>query len=197
MNRSAGAAPTDNEFITHDGDKVSSPMARREMQVPVDPTAMDKLLAQEVHGLTLEDRNRVYEEIHGVAEPLQEEPDFVAQCLSVFDWQLSTIRNKPAYESALRQSPEYVNDRAFHLKFLRSTEFDAHKAAQKLVAHFELKLEIFGQEKLAQEITFEDLNEKDKEFLLSGWIQILSITDRAGRPILFGLPHTFDEKPSV
>jgi hypothetical protein len=155
---------------------------RRGVEEPAD---MDKVLAQEVHNLSLQERNRVYEEIHGVAEPLQEDPEFVAQRLSEFEWHLSTIRNKPAYDFAMQQSPEYVNDRNFRLRFLRSTEFDAHKAAQKIVNHFEFKMELFGQEKLAQNITLDDLNEKDLIYLRSGAIQILPITDRAGRPILF------------
>jgi hypothetical protein len=167
------------------GDDGFSSMPRRGVREPAD---MDKVLAQEVQNLSLQKRNRVYEEVHGVAEPLEEDLEFVEQRLSEFDLQLSTLRNKPAYEFALQQSPEYVNDRNFRLMFLRSTEFDAHKAAQKLVNHFEFKLELFGQEKLARKITLDDLNEKDLIYLRSGAIQILPSTDRSGRPIFFMQP---------
>jgi hypothetical protein len=146
---------------------------------------MDKVLAQEVHNLSLQERNRVYEEIHGVAEPLQEEPDFIAQRLSELSLHLSTIQTKKAYDFAFQQSPEYVNDRALCLQFLRSNDFDTHKAAQKLVACFDFKMELFGQEKLAQNITLDDLYENDLTYLRSGAIQILPATDRIGRQILF------------
>jgi hypothetical protein len=182
------------------GDDGFSLMARRGVE---EPTDMDKVLAQEVHNLSLKERNRVYEEVHGVAEPLEENPEFVAQRLSEFDLHLSTIRNKPAYDFALQQSPEYVNDRKFRLMFLRYTEFDAHKAAQRLVNHFDFKMELYGQEKLARNITFDDLDENDLMYLRSGAIQILPNTDRAGRPIFFvqhemaiaALAH--DERPVV
>jgi hypothetical protein len=166
------------------GDGFSS-MARRGVEEPAD---MDKVLAQEVHNLSLEERNRVYEDVHGVAEPLEEDPKLVAQRLSEFDLKLSTIRNKPAYDFALQQSPEYVNDRKFHLMFLRSTELDANEAAQKFVNHFDFKMELFGREKLAQNITLGDLDEKGLKYLRSGEIQILPATDRIGRPILFFHP---------
>jgi hypothetical protein len=168
------------------GDDGLSLIARRGIEEPAD---MDKVLAQEVNNLSLQERNRVYEEVHGVAEPLGGDPEFVAQRLSVFDWHLSTIRNKPAYDLALQQSPEYVNDSNFRLMFLRYTEFDANKAAQKLAAYFDCKMELFGREKLAQNITLGDLDEKDLVYLRSGAIQILPATDRIGRPIFFLQPE--------
>jgi hypothetical protein len=160
-----------------------SNMTRR-VEAPEDRADMDKVLAQELHTLSLQERNRVYEEVHGVAKHLEEDSEFVAQRLSEFDVQLSTIRNKPAYNFALQQSPEYVNDSKFRVMFLRYTEFDAHKAAQKLVNHFDFKMELFGREKLAQNITLDDLDENDLMYLRSGAMQILPATDRAGRPIV-------------
>jgi hypothetical protein len=159
--------------------------ARRVVEKPADETDMDKVLAREIHNLSLQERNRVYEEVHGVAEPLQEDPEFEAQRLSEFDWHLSKNRNKPAYDFALQQSPEYVNDRKFRLMFLKSTEFDAQKASLKFVNHFDFKMDIFGREKLARNITLGDLDEEDLIYLRSGAIQILPAPDRIGRPIFF------------
>jgi hypothetical protein len=162
-----------------------SSMPRQGVDEPAD---MDQVLAQEVHNLSLQERNRVYEEIHGVAEPLEEDPEFVAQRLSEFEWQLSTIRKKTAYDFALQQSPEYVNDPNFRLMFMRSTEFDGNKAAQKFVNHFDFKMELFGREKLTQNITLDDLDESGSIYLRSGAMQILPATDRIGRPIFFFQP---------
>jgi hypothetical protein len=167
-----------------DDTPVSSPMVKLVVEDPFDLTEMDKVRAQEIYDLSLQERNSVYEDVHGVAEPFKEEPGVLAQRLSILGWHLSTIRNKPAYDFALRQSPEYVRNRSFCLMFLRAAEFDALKAAHKMVAHFELKLELFGREKLVQVITYDDLDEDDRDFLQSGAIQILPTKDRAGRPIL-------------
>jgi hypothetical protein len=49
----------------------------------------------------MQERKRVYEEVHGVAEPRQKEPEFVAQCVFEFNYHLSTIRTKPAYDLLL------------------------------------------------------------------------------------------------
>jgi hypothetical protein len=195
MKRTINDTPITNESSTQccldpprwscGGDDGFSSMARRGVEEPAD---MEKMLAQEVHNLSLQERNRVFEEVHGVAEPLEEDPEFVAQRLSEFDRHLSTIRNKPAYDLALQQSPEYVNDRNFRLAFLRSTEFDGNKAAQKFVNHFDFKMEIFGREKVAKNITFGDLDENDLMYLRNGPIQILPAIDRAGRPIFFLQP---------
>jgi hypothetical protein len=187
MKRSADATPvpiedngTQCRLFGHDDSNTT-----RRVEEPEVRADMDKMLAQEVHNLSLQERNRVYEEVHGVAEHLKEDPEFVAHGLSEFDWHLSTIRIKPAYDFALEQSPEYVNDRNFRLIFLRSTEFDAHKAAQKFVNHFDFKMELFGREKLARNITLDDLDGRDLIYLRSGAIQILPATDRIGRPIIF------------
>jgi hypothetical protein len=58
----------------------------------------------------MQERNRLYEEVHGVVEGQshQEELEFVAQRLFEFDYNFSTIRNKPAHDY-----PENVYDRAF------------------------------------------------------------------------------------
>ena len=46
------------------------------------------------------------------------------------------------------------------------------------------KATYFGEEKLTREITFEDLNDDDKEVLLSGLHHIQEGADRMGRKIL-------------
>jgi hypothetical protein len=48
----------------------------------------------------MQERNRLYEEVHGVVEGQshQEELEFVAQRLFEFDYNFSTIRNKPAHD---------------------------------------------------------------------------------------------------
>jgi hypothetical protein len=50
------------------------------------------------------------------------------------------------------------------------------------VGHFEVKLEVFGKDKLVRDILISDL---DPVALKSGYIQLLARRDRAGRALLF------------
>jgi hypothetical protein len=144
---------------------------------------MDKVLAKEMNSLRLQERNRVYDEIHGVAEPIEESPSMVAQHLSDLELYISRIRKRSAYEKAKFMCAKYVNDTNFRLLFLRAAEFDPRAAAKKLVSHFEFKLQLFGLDKLVRDIVHADLNEDDNECLECGCAQIIPAKDRNGRPI--------------
>ena len=82
------------------------------------------------------------------------------------------------------KNPDYVNRRDFRLMFLRADRFHPGKAAMRIVQHFEFKLELFGYEKLAKQITFDDLDEFDKESVMSASVWFLEDYDQAGRRIL-------------
>jgi hypothetical protein len=142
------------------------------------------LLVQEWNQLSLQEREQVQEEVHGVASYIQEEEGFVNKCLSELDEELRNIRKRTAYDKAFFLNPSYVEDRDFRLMFLRSEYFDAHKAANRLVDHFDLKFGLFGVEKLATDITLEDLPQDALAALNCGSIQNLPGKDRTGRSII-------------
>jgi hypothetical protein len=80
-------------------------------------------------------------------------------------------------------NPDYVRNRNFRLMFLRSDQFDVKRAALRLARHFQVKLDLFGEAKLAEDITQDDLDKVTMEALYSGFVQLLPTRNRAGRAI--------------
>jgi hypothetical protein len=152
----------------------------------------EDLLVKEWTHLSLEARERAQEDVHCVPsnDLIEEEPHFVAKRIEQMNNVISKKRRKLAYERALFLSPSYVNDQDFSLMFLRSTNFQPCKAADCMIAFFELKLELFGIEKLAKQITLDDLSQEDLESLQSGASQFLVEKDRGGRAVYCGLKKT-------
>ena len=85
-------------------------------------------------------------------------------------------------------NPQFVNDPAFRLKFLRAERYDPKLAVARVARYFDLKLKLFGESKLCKDITYEDLDREDIEGLKQGFLQILPQRDAAGRAILLVLP---------
>ena len=100
----------------------------------------DKLLAEAIHNMTLQEREKVYEDIHGVSETIEETSDLLRQSLIDLEYELSLITEKVAYDKAMAKSKDYVTDVAFRLSFLRAERFHCNKAASRMVRHFETKL---------------------------------------------------------
>jgi hypothetical protein len=149
------------------------------------PDETDAFLAKEMNQLSLAEREQVLEEIHGIPQALQEDPELVEEQLKIMEAELSSIKDKKAYDRALFLSPRYVKNRKFRLLFLRSERMDGKKAATKMVNHFQFKLELFGIEKLVKDIEFEDLSEDDKDTLMDGHFRFLPEKDSGGRAVLF------------
>jgi hypothetical protein len=147
--------------------------------------------ARELRQLPRESRERVWADMTGDPNTTYysinpEEAAFVVDKLHEMHVEVQRIQIKPAYDLAFQMSPEYVNDPAFLLMFLRSDNYDASLAAQRLVGHLEQKLVLFGKEKLAVTITMRDLSEDDLETLSCGGLQLLPCKDRGGRLIMMG-----------
>jgi hypothetical protein len=126
--------------------------------------------------------------MHGVSDEVPEEPEFVAKKLNETRDALLKITSKPnASTEALRLAetinPDYLNNRKFLLSFLRAERFDDKKAAERMTRYFDWKLSLFGERKLCQDITLEDLQEDDMATLEKGYIQRLPKRDRSGRSV--------------
>lgn len=154
----------------------------------VTPEDADALLAKELHGLSLKDREKVFHDIHGISEVVEETPAFVAQKLAELDTHIATIKPKKAYETAKALDAKYVRSRSLRLPFLRAVGFDASLAAKRIVQFFEAKQELFGTDKLVRDIRLDDLDRDDMAILQSGLGQILPLRDRAGRAIICWFP---------
>jgi hypothetical protein len=80
-----------------------------------------------------------------------------------------------------------VKDRVLRLKFLRAESFIAKQAADRMIRFFDIKLFLFGKDKLCKDITIKDLDYDDMATLEAGFLQLLPVRDRSGRCIFMGL----------
>jgi hypothetical protein len=170
MKRSAPEAYTNNNNSGHD------------------PKATDALLVQELNGLSMDEREDVNSDIHGVAKEIDEQPEFVADRLLKIGEEIGKITSKNAYDKAVFLAPHYVKSRDFRLLFLRADRFHPRKAARRIVDYFSEKVKLFGLDKLLKPITQDDLDEDDIVSMKTGCRQLLANKDRSGRGIMFITP---------
>ena len=92
-----------------------------------------------------------------------------------------------AYQMAINLNSKYVEE--MKLICLRAESYDPEAAAGLLKRFFHRKLQLFGQDCLAREITQQDLIDYDPEhaetLLRKGLVRLLPYRDRAGRAIVF------------
>jgi hypothetical protein len=169
----------------------SSWWGHRAKRATTDP---DILLAQEMNALSLDERESIFEDIHGIPRVVEETPSSVKQALQRLDDELTRIIVKPAYDKAVFLSPKYVNDRKLRLMFLRANGFQANRAATGMVEYFDQKLELFGTDKLGKALTLEDFSEDDKSALNTGSTYCLPSTDRSGRRVFFNFRKLYTYK---
>lgn len=148
-----------------------------------DQPDLSSLIASELTKLSMEDRIKALEEVHGVVENIEEDPEEINKLFDQVKEELKRLRCKQAYEKAAFLSSAYVNDPEFVLPFLRADDYHPRPAAIRLAEHFKYKLELFGEHTLVRDIMYDDLNNDEKAILNSGIMQTLPASDRAGRQI--------------
>ena len=93
---------------------------------------------------------------------------------------------------AIKQNKSYVENKNFRLSFLRADDYDSKLASKTLITFFQIKREIFPDDKLTKSITLQDFISEtdgdDLDCLLSGGVQLLPLPDQAGRRIIVGMP---------
>jgi hypothetical protein len=157
----------------------------------------DALLAKEMTQLSVEERDQVLNEIHGVAEEADENPESVMKALAQFEEEVQKIPKREAYELAKSISGDYVMNRKRLLMFLRADRFHVQKAALRMVRFFECKLELFGLDLLTKDIKMEHLSKDDLECLWSPFSQTLPQRDSSGRAITVLMPNLTPDKPVI
>lgn len=145
---------------------------------------VDLLIASELNRLSFEEREKALNDVHGVPDPSEEKPEVIESCLSEMQMRLTIIKGNTMYEVAERMSPEYVMDTDFRLLFLRSAMYNPVSAADKMIQFFEIKQQLFGNDKLCQDISLDDFDDDDMEALRYGYGQISPLRDMSGRPIV-------------
>ena len=104
----------------------------------VDPSQLievdDKLIVEELNGLTFEERNRINDEVHGVADLVEETPELITASLKSMGEELAKVpkKNRKALDRAIFLRPCLPSDDKFHVMFLRSERFDPIQAAAKM-----------------------------------------------------------------
>ncbi len=150
-------------------------------------SGMDSLIAKELNQLSLEERSIIYEQIHGVSgEQVHETPEQIRELSQQLLQEIRHIRERSAFDKAFFLSPYYVSDPDFLVMFLRADDYNLKRAARRIVRHFQHKLDLFGEEKICRPIFYDDLDNDDKDALLSGRVQMLKgRRDHAGRLIVY------------
>jgi hypothetical protein len=183
-----------------DSCNVDRPISKNGLEGVRDATSFTKKesiessLAKELNQLSLAQREEANYDLHGVADGVEETPEFVNKCLADLESEICKIEdNKNAYEMAKKADPEYICGRGFRLKFLRAERFLPKNAATRLVGFLEEKLKLFGPEPLARELLLSDLNQDDMVLLRSGFCSIVPLRDSAGRVVFVNIPFFREE----
>jgi len=147
-------------------------------------THIDDLLSKELLQMSIQDRNTIYEEIHGVQTLAPTEtPALIQTALAQLATELMLVHpaHKVAYERSRQHRVTYINTAEFRLRFLRCELFDAKKAAIRMVHFLDLLLEVFGEYALQRPIQMTDFNRDEMVIFRSGLQQLLPYRDRSGR----------------
>lgn len=157
-----------------------------------------QLISDALQGMSLEERKRAQNDLHGVnfdhyEIDTKETVLFQQEKLEEMDRELQRLRasspkwslHLAAIEMAEQRNIDYVNNPAFRVKFLRAENWDGTKAASRFIRHFDWKLELFGEDKLAKDIGIGDLQPEDVKILKKGYFQRLPERDGAGRALYF------------
>lgn len=168
------------------------PRIRREiMELPTDELSK---VAADLAGISMRENNNNTEFFPcAVVEKLGE----LVEELSLIPDEEKEVYNFVSSIDLLKiGGPEEYLNAEFLLKFLRCEDFNAKKAAQRLVRHFEKKMELFGDGVLHRDIKLSDLSDDELVFLQTGCFQILPSLDRANRVVWFGRHSEYKHKSS-
>jgi hypothetical protein len=145
---------------------------------------------RELDQLPVSEREKVWADFSGdtklsaFTSGVEDPNDMDGHLMKLHD-EIAKVSDKKAFEQAQKASPEYTDSREFRLGFLRTDQFDAQAAAQRITQHFEQKKQLFGEESIGREILLSDLSPCEQEILQSGLFQPLAEPDKGGRQILF------------
>ena len=157
-----------------------------------DPKDVDTLLSRELMGLSLNDRNAINEEIHGVnCRSPEETPELLERSLNLLDFELNhglTPEESFAYRESQQLPHTIVNTLDFRLRFLRCELFDAKKAAKRMAFILNTTLELFGPYSLERHVRLNDFTKQELKYMRKGRFQWLPFRDRSGRRIIVMFP---------
>ena len=159
-----------------------------------------ELIAGALNQLSINEREKVYHEMHGVDDVVEETPEMLQRNLIALHRELESQKNtnpvRLAYNLAETMSRSYVLAHDLRIKFLRSEKFDVKKSAERMIKFFDIKMQLFGRGKLCKDVTLKDLDKDDTVSMKGGYLQLLPTRDRSGRAVCWGL-FTSERKHKV
>jgi len=117
-------------------------------------------LTADMNALTFAERQAIEEEIHGVADVIEETPEFVARKIEAMEYFLTKLDNtqRQAMDRAFFLRPALSEDRRYHLMCLRASQFRPDAAAVLMAKYFKAKRDFFGDDLLIHRITWKDVS---------------------------------------
>lgn len=147
-------------------------------------SSIEDILASGMNKLSVQERAEAFDDVHCVGEELKESPEIIQQTLEEFERAVQAECN-PTYEMAVDQNRAYVEDPTFRLKFLRANFYDVDRSVRQMINFLQHKAKYFGTDKIARDITLQDLNEEEVEVLFSkSPYHIQEGRDRTGRVVV-------------
>jgi hypothetical protein len=92
-------------------------------------------------------------DFHSVSDLVRETPEMIERDLVQLESEILLLKDTAAYDLAETMDPSYTRNRDFRISFLRTEFFDSRRAALRLIRHFQMKLDLFGRDRLAMDIT--------------------------------------------
>lgn len=147
----------------------------------------EQILADEMKSMSIAEAERATFKVHGLEfKGNSEDEQAINQKLEDLEKGLQGISpsHKQAYEKAKYENEQYVSNREFRLMFLRCEEYNIQLATQRIVKHFDVKRELFGEHLLGRNVRISDFSKEDVFVLEAGQFQILPDRDVAGRLVV-------------
>jgi len=139
-------------------------------------TYTDRDFAAEMNALSFVERQAVEDDIHGVAEDIQETPEFIADRIGAIRQALTEVNSaeRQAWDRAVFLRPALDEDQSLYLLFLRARQFRAVDAAVLMTSYFRAKRDLWGEDLLIHRITWDHVCTLEVSWLMvsqkcSGW----------------------------
>lgn len=155
------------------------------------------IISSQMTNLSKSQMDKAYNDIHGTSPEVEESSQMIAAALREMEDCMTSIPKRQAYDLAKAMNPAYVESSQLRLRFLRGTDFKPKPAAEKMVRFFEIKRELFGQQKLVKDIHQSDLDQKDIDYLYSGHFQWVPLKDNSGRLVTMIYPGPKERRVSL
>ena len=153
---------------------------------------VEQVLAEDLKKLSIMEREKVFESIHGIGSEIKETPAMIEEALSTFDRLLreTPSESKEDYLEAERQNADYVQSNTFRIRWIRACSYNIPKATNNFRLYFKEKRVLFGSEALARDVRLsQDFDETDLKCLRSGQMTLLPEKDSAGRYVATWIQH--------